>query len=238
MNQEQFSQKSIFLKKEELNKIITNDAYYKTFSKLDLKVRKIKDAEDYSSRIVLDTVNMTKHEKSRIEDSISLIEKKGIILQNIKIPGFDLNKFLEIPWKIGMTRGEFYENGMSHTRGEVIIFSRDILKGYSEKKLFLTLVHEKTHIYQRMYTKDVQKYLHAREFSILGRRRDDKMRNVRANPDIDEYIYKDSKGTELTARYIDNPILITDIEFSQKKLSQKSEHPYEFMALEIEKIFL
>jgi hypothetical protein len=238
-SEEKFSQKSIkvqFLKKIELDAIISKKMYYKTFSKIDLKVRNVKNIKEYISKITLETDNLTIPEKKRILHAILMIEKKTFLMKNIKFPGLDITKFIKIPWKVGITNGNSYENGISHTREGVIIFSRDVLSNYSENKLLLTLAHEKTHIYQRMYPDKIRTYLKARGFSSVCRRSHDKLLNLRANPDINEFMYADSKGIELSARYIKNPSRITDVKFSQSS-SQHSEHPYEFMALEIENIF-
>ena len=57
--------------------------------------------------------------------------------------------------------------------------------------------------------------------------------NIRANPDLDNWIYKDDNENIYSAIYKDNPSTIEDIEYFPVN-NQSYEHPYEKMAIEIE----
>jgi hypothetical protein len=62
---------------------------------------------------------------------------------------------------------------------------------------------------------------------IVSRRRDSEPL-IRANPDLDEYIYKDNDGEEMIYKYKSTmPKGINDI------VPNKNEHPFEKMAYEI-----
>jgi hypothetical protein len=50
-----------------------------------------------------------------------------IKLSKINIEGFDGNKCSKIKWKIGMISGNMYENGLPHTRDDVIIIPKSIM---------------------------------------------------------------------------------------------------------------
>ena len=58
--------------------------------------------------------------------------------------------------------------------------------------------------------------------------------NIRANPDLDNWIYQDLKGDIYEAIYNNNPSSIEDITYKPIN-NQSYEHPYEKMAIEIEK---
>jgi len=74
----------------------------------------------------------------------------------------------------------------------------------------------------------IQEYLIKNNFHISRIR--DNTTLIRANPDLDEYIYKDSDGIEMIANYSSEyPKEINDI--TLKNLSY--EHPFEKMAYEL-----
>jgi hypothetical protein len=89
------------------------------------------------------------------------------------------------------------------------------------------LIHEKIHIYQRKYKKDIKLYLKHNQFTPIYRRK-----NSRANPDLDSFTYYNKKnGRKYESNYrTSKPSSITDI------TNKRYEHPYEEMAYSIEKM--
>ena len=77
-------------------------------------------------------------------------------------------KALYIPWYICCTQGLSYENGVPHTRGNYIIISKEHIKNKDVNELANTLVHEKVHVYQKLYPDDVSKYLEKYNFLHSG----------------------------------------------------------------------
>jgi len=216
-----------FVDKETLIQMLINDNdnFYKYFFSNDYKVRNINNISEYNNRIISSVVNLNQDEKNKVIQCCNDIEDK-------KYSWFDNVKFNNIKWKIGTVSGTLYENGLPHTRNDVIIISKEYINKSSIKELTRTLLHEKVHIYQKLYPEDVDNFLDSYKFRKLKLR--DAQDNTRANPDIDQWIYVDgnNNNTVYKAEYNPNPISLHDTKLS----SQLYEHPFEKMAIEISNI--
>lgn len=219
-----------FINSNDLYNILKNDEdnYYKTFYKLDFKTRNINNIEEYINYIKKSVYDPNKEEKNKIKKCINNANSR---LQKLNFNWFDGNKAKELPWKIGCIQGKLYENGLPHTRGNIIILSKKDIDEYSEQKLTNTLIHEKVHIYQKLYKNDVEKYLNEYNFNIVKER--DEYDNIRSNPDLNNIIYKDNNNNIYKATYENNPKSIEDIVYSPIN-NQSYEHPFEYMAIFIE----
>jgi hypothetical protein len=220
----------IFIDSNELTEILTNDNdnYYKTFHKNDFISRKIKNIEDYSNLIKLSTSNFTEAEKNKIEKSLL---KVNSILKDLKLDWFDGSKANKIQWKIGCVKDKNYEHGLPHTRNDIIIISSEDVNKFSDDKLTKTFIHEKVHVYQKLYPNDIDIYLENNKFIKYKLR--DKNDNIRANPDLNNWIYKDNEGNIYKALYNENPSSVEDIQYLPIN-NQSYEHPFEKMAIQIE----
>jgi hypothetical protein len=223
--------KNVFLSKNQLETFLINDSdnYYKTFNDIDFRVRNIKSINDYiinikKSCIDIDTDNINKLIKyTKIADNN---------IKKIKIDGFDGMKCSNITWNIGLVSGSLYEAGLPHTRGtmkESIIVLPDTLLSIfnTQNSIVRTLIHEKIHIYQKMYPYDINKYLningyikHSKKTSFI---------NTRANPDLDEYIYMNKDKIIMKAVYKENASYISDVVIEPID-DYMYEHPLEYMA--------
>ena len=86
-----------------------------------------------------------------------------------------------------------------------------------------------------MFPEDVKKYIDAKGFKKV--RRVEKKDLIRANPDTDNYIYKNSLNEHLIGKYnSETPKNLLDALYSPTN-EQSSEHPYEHMAIEVEKMY-
>ena len=86
------------------------------------------------------------------------------------------DKLQRLPWIIAMSP-DGYEFGLPHTRGYVIMLGSVVDAD--------TLVHEKLHVYQKLYPKDFDVYLRNNGFSLS------KLRvPSAANPDSDGQVYE------------------------------------------------
>ena len=206
-----------------------NDNYFKSFYKLDYVSRNINNIEEYFNMIDKSIENFTYEEKDKIYKCIEIANNR---IKNISLEWFDGKKCLNIPWNIICVKGKLYENGLPHTRGNYIIISKKDINDFSIEKLTKTLIHEKVHIYQKIYKEDAEKYLIKHNFTKYKyRTNNDK---IRSNPDIDNWIYKDENGNIYSAKYVnDNPTSIENIEYKPYN-SQSYEHPFEKMAIYIE----
>ena len=136
---------------------------------------------------------------------------------------FYFNKYR---WKFALINN-VYEDGNPHTREDIIFLSPKIIN-YSDDTLIEILIHESIHIYQRYNKNEINNYLLLNNYSISRKRETEPL--IRANPDLDEYIYKDKNDIEMIYKYsCKNPININDL----IKSSNNNEHPFEVMAYEI-----
>ena len=219
-----------FLNKNELSNILIKDEdnYYKTFFSYDLYARNIKNINEYKSKIKDSVVNLSEKQKNKLIICCNIVDEK---LKNINFDGFDGVKASNITWKIGAIKGKSYENGLPHTRKYIIILPIEKINIKTNKQLCKLLCHEKVHVYQKKYKDDIDKYLKKNNISILKQREEKDM--VRANPDLDNYIYTNN-NIIYSAKYNSaKPSSIVDIEYNNDG-TQSSEHPFEKMAIDIE----
>ena len=115
---------------------------------------------------------------------------------------------------------DIYEEGFPHTRENIIFISPHIFNNLSDIKRIIK--HELIHIDQRYNKRNYKNY-------IISRKRNTEPL-IRANPDLDEFIYKDINNRELYYIYFsDKPKSINDI----IKINNLDEHPYEIEAYKL-----
>ena len=231
---EHYTNNIYFLNNNELNEILKKDQdnYFKSFFKNDFYARKINNIEEYYTNIKYSVSNFNKEEINKITTCLKNIDLK---LLKIDLLWFNGKKAYEIPWKIGCVTGKLYEHGLPHTRNDIIIISKENVNNYSMTKLMKTFIHEKVHIYQKIYKKDVEKYINLNNFIKIKERT--LADNIRANPDLDNWIYKDYNNNIYRAVYNENPSSVEDITYMPQN-AQSYEHPFEKMAIYIENNYI
>ena len=221
-----------FLNKNELSNMLIKDEdnYYKTFFNYDLYARNIQNIDEYKLKIKDSVVNLTEKQKNKLIICCNIVDEK---LKKINFDGFDGVKASNIMWKIGAIKGKSYENGLPHTRKYIIVLPIEKINLKTTEQLCKLLCHEKVHVYQKKYKEDIDKYLKKNDITILKKREEKDM--VRANPDLDNYIYTNNNNIIYSAKYNSaKPSSIVDIEYNNDG-TQSSEHPFEKMAIDIEK---
>jgi hypothetical protein len=231
------------------------DKYVQSMSKADLHARKVICQEAYRLNAYFAAMDFSDTEKNHLKEAAAAADaffqkysapsntnRIGAI-SNTFIAYFDSRRAKAIPWKF-MLVGDVYEEGLPHTRGEYILVAPSLLK-MDIKELTETLVHEKVHLYQRKY-KNEKTYLEAEKSDVfltdymvskMGftrvKRRADSACDFRANPDLDEWIYRDPKTQRdmILCYKSSQPTGIQDIIGNAK-----DEHPFEFIAYEIAKL--
>jgi len=231
---ENFNNNIYFLSSKELYNILKNDNdnYFKSFYNNDFYSRKIKNIDDYLINIQNSVSDLNNEEILKLTKCIENINLK---LLNIDLLWFNGKQAYNIPWKIGCIKGKLYEHGLPHTRDDIIILSKDNINDYSMKKLMKTLMHEKVHIYQKIHKDDVEKYIKMNNFIKIKERSSSD--NIRANPDLDNWIYKDANNNIYQAVYNNEPSSVEDITYLPIN-SQSYEHPFEKMAIFIENNYI
>ena len=222
-----------FLNKNDLSDILSKDEdnYYKTFFNYDLYARNIKNIDEYKLKIKDSVVNLTEKQKNKLIECCNIVDEK---IKKINFDGFNGLKASNIMWKIGAIKGKSYENGLPHTRKYIIVLPIEKINLKTTKQLCTLLCHEKVHVYQKKYKEYIDKYLKKNNISILKKREEKDM--VRANPDLDNYIYTNNNNIIYSAKYNSaKPSSIVDIKYNNDG-TQSSEHPFEKMAIDIENL--
>lgn len=203
------------------------DNYYKNFSNVDFKVRKVNNIHEYYENIKKSCIDIDNNNMNILNYCISIANNK---LKKYNCIGFDGVKCANLEWNIGLVKDKLYEEGYPHTRHNVIIIPINLLN--SKSQLINTLIHEKIHVYQKTYPEDIDKYLEANGFSKYKLRTELNEHYTRSNPDMDQWIYKNNKDEIMMTEYINNPNSIMDVKTTPINNS-KYEHPFEYMAYSI-----
>ena len=234
MKKESFSS-ILFLTKRNTEYILTRDRdnYFNRFFKKDLDVRHVKSIDEYKEKIKKSVCSFRQDERKKIEECVNYIIMKLQKISYSEIYHIDIKKFLNLPWKFGLLCNNEYENGLPHTREDVILLTRNHVENYSLKKLRVTILHEQVHVYQKKYTNLMINYLNDNQFKRIKCRSEEDL--IRANPDIDDYIYQDKNNNTYRAVYNDNAKSVEDITYYPID-NQKYEHPFEQMAIYFEKL--
>ena len=221
-----------FMKKEDTAKFILEDPDTYTFnlSPLDLHARQAASYQEYEEASARSASSFTSGEVFMLTKAA---KKADSIIEGIKLegcPSFAEN-LKKIPWIFAKTEGDTYEDGLPHTRLNVIFLSTVTLSRMSadEQDMVKTLIHEKIHIQQRLHPMETLALLKHRGYIQWKERYG--VPRIRANPDLDPWIYVDPKTKKAMAAYYtsDTPSSISDITLS----SVNYEHPYEAIAYEV-----
>jgi hypothetical protein len=191
------------------------DNYYSSLSLENLQLRNIEDKGIFLANIHNYLYTLTNREKIIVQNAIY---KAHNLLKNININGFNYSKLKNYKWIIGCSYGTKYEFGYPHTRNNIIILNYDNIY---EENLYKTLIHERIHIYQKLFPNDIQQYLQFNNFKKYIKQDSYHL----ANPDTDNYIYT------LNNQIYECRIYNNSLEYTNNNFHY--EHPYEFMAYTI-----
>ena len=176
----------IFLSDKETSKVITNTSdYFSRFNKYDLIARKVNSLNEYLDKISQVSINLTDDKKDIIIKCIEIIDNE--LIHQINENWINNNKLKQIKWKIGIINMDIYEAGLPHTRNDTIIIPYKQIK--FTKNFINTLLHEKLHVYQKMYPEDFNIYLQENNFEKYIKYINSNI-PYRSNPDTDDWIYK------------------------------------------------
>jgi len=201
---------------------ILNDTfndYYNNMDDNNIKLRRITDLNVFLNNLHKCFYNCNEYEKYILNNAIYIAHKK---LSTINCHGFYPYKLNNIPWKIGFSYMYDYEFGLPHTHSDIIILNKDNIY---EDDLVTILMHERIHVYQRLFPEDIEEYLLYNNFERIAK----KTEKDRVNPDTDEYIYSHN-GTIFECKIDNNKIKCT-------KNNSKYEHPFEYMAYTLSESF-
>lgn len=223
--------KYIFLTHAETEKFFKDDQddYLKKLTELDVRAQKSKSKADYQSKIIQSAIDFTIPQKSILLHAMKRADDK---LKNIVINGFDGKKAARMNWKIALTKGNVYEEGLPHTRLDTIFIS-DTLFSLSPKQIAKTMLHEKVHVYSRQFPNDMKVWNMSNGF--IPFRKWNTFKYARSNPDIDDWAYLSPNGKPMIVEYATSyPNSIHDVKYPDGH-SYKTEHPNEALAYQLER---
>ena len=247
------SSEPVFMSAKETAKFIMLDPdnYSHNLNIWDLIARHVALEIDYRRRSAAASLDFTDGQKKRILNAAKRVDKFFDTYRSnmshessyTNINGVDMNR---IPWVFALTKDTKYEDGLPHTRANIIFISTTIDE--TPENLFRILVHEKVHLYQRLYPQETKNYLTSLGYFQWKYRQG--VPRIRSNPDVDPWIYIDPKteAPMFSLYSSDKPTNICDTINTSTSPSSPSllttntyndsafEHPYEFMAYSIEKL--
>ncbi len=190
-----------------------SDDYVRKMTKVDLYARKAKNAKDYIDRIQQHALDFTETEKEMIQ----------IMAEDIDAA---FPHLAHTPWKLAKMHGSHYEDGMPHTRKDIIFVTDHVLQTPNLKN---TLLHEKVHVFQRLNPILMERYMAQEQYRKFKHRTEEPL--LRANPDLDDWIYIDPRSRKpMMALYSsETPSSISDVTLTNIAF----EHPYEAMAYQV-----
>lgn len=216
-----------------VDRIIKKSDYFDNLTKEDLIARHY-NGFNYRKYFISNIKDFSHDEKRKL---ILLTQEINEKIKKINIKNNkNINNYINIDWKIIKISNNI-ENGFPHTHGDIIILPEWILNSHI---LSDTLIHEKVHIYQRLYENDHDNLLASMGFNKINI--DNKLHLKQSNPDIkydyiynNTYTYKKYKSTKPT-KIMDAYDHAFDINNGEKKYNyfpnyiSQHDHPYEIVA--------
>ena len=215
-----------FLKKENVIDFLKkdNDNYINNFTIYDLKARKVNTKNEYITKITNCIKNFNKNQINIIKEACI---KADIFFNNYN----DLLKGKEIAklnWNFALSyyNNYEYEEGMPHTRNNIIFLSDKIIPNEINSNFVNTLIHEKIHIYQRYNPEIIETIINKLNFKKVNYLLDKK---IRSHPDLNKNTYIDNNNKKFGCYYkTENPKSIQDVNCLNNNVIY--EHQYEYIA--------
>ena len=215
-----------FMTKDQTYKFLHNDldGYIANLSPIDLYARKVNSSNTYRLRAANSALDFSNDLKMKL---VSAVKTSNRLLEKIRIEKINCSEIASMPWIFALTDSNLYEDGLPHTRANVIFISSTM--DQSHNNLVKTLIHEKIHIYQRAHPDEISFYLESKGY--IKSKHGQGIPYIRSNPDLDGWIYYSPVTKKEMAAYYssDEPSSITDITLTDPSF----EHPYELMAYTI-----
>lgn len=211
-----------------------NDDYCKNMTIQDIRARHCTDYKEYIKKVVKEHNESNK--ELNIKDYIILLLaciRVDLFFSNLDHKLIPKDNYIhKILWKLAFIKSNSYEDKYPHTRQDIIFIHIDILKSINNSKKYYDfvalLIHEKIHIYQRYNNIKIDNLLS----NLNIERKYPRMyfRLIRANPDLNNWIYIDENKKLMMSIYNSGyPKSINDI-----TTKTEYEHPYEMISYVIE----
>jgi hypothetical protein len=183
-----------YLTFDEFMSITNSSEYFNNMNSYDLQVRKSNNKNEYFKKYQSGYQTFTTEQKNILLNIVNIIENKI----------FKYNNFKNIKW-VFVKIDTNLENSFPHTIENVIVLSNKFFYSSTSSQIN-TIIHEKVHIYQRMYPEYIDILYKQWGFDKIGIDIDiDYNRN---NPDI-KYYYSYNNNL-LIQLYTNNPSELYD----------------------------
>jgi hypothetical protein len=178
-----------YLTFDEFATITNSSEYFNNMNNYDLQVRKSKNKNEYFNKYQSGYQTFTMIQKNILLNIVNIIEKKI----------YKYNNFKNIKWVFVKIDTDL-ENSYPHTIENVIVLSNKFFYSSTSSQIN-TIIHEKIHIYQRMYPE----YIHIlyKNWGFNKVEVDINIDYNRNNPDI-KYYYSYNNNL-LIQLYTNNP---------------------------------
>jgi hypothetical protein len=225
-----------FLTREETRRFLLGDfdQYVRSLTEYDLAARRSTTFDEYRSAAAEASVDFGAEDKRMLSLAAQMADRFFLSLDGPKrVPGLEPHIVSALPWTFAKTVGKAYEDGLPHTRTEIIFLTNAHVNTQTDLTILTRLlIHEKIHVYQRYYPKHIEEYLTSINCQPHSERRVHPF--VRANPDVNKWVYVCADAPALTMyEYAGpRPARISDI-----KHASQMEHPYEDMAYTVSALY-
>lgn len=210
--------------KQHLADVIMSQGYFDRLDKTNLKVRGCTlDGRSCMEKYLHGVREPTPAEKDLLEIYTGRIDAR-------MSPESRLRK---IPWRV-LFFDDKSEGGFPHTHGDCIMLPYKFLTKHEHEEqehVIDTLLHEKVHVYQRMFPFDfLDLYLRYWGFGVLGLA-SQRIPGIRSNPDTNDVLFADSSGVMISPAFKKLPTGLGDIVDTR-------DHPNEMAAYMLPRIII
>jgi len=207
------------------------DGYFAQLNQADLSARRSTSINQTILQSCMVTSDFTIWERLKLLHCCRLADIFFLRLQS-QFPSIDMKQISDIPWILAKTNGTNYEEGLPHTRDNIIFVSNHTL---ASDILVQILVHEKVHIFERLYPTKMKEWMYQQGFQVVNV--NSQMPTIRSNPDSDGKVYKDKHGVMMASLYTSSaPKCLRDVKTTGKGCPA-NEHPNESLAYYIDNIY-
>lgn len=196
---------------------IERTGYFDGFNNIDIRVRGCESLDQCKARYFHGI------RAPKLAESIQLGKLSKIVDKHLIDKGYMVMAH-RVPWNF-MFFDPVCEAGFPHTHGSLIFLPYGFL-GRDKDWILNTLLHEKVHVYQRMFPlQTTSLYLDYWKMEILGVQSSLHASNgmERSNPDANRVRFIDGQGKPIGSDYIDEARTLADIR-------DPRDHPNEMMA--------
>jgi len=207
------------------------DGYIQNMTHYDVLAMKSKTKEEYLEKSCQDADDFTEDEKKFLIKVCNKVDN-FIRYKMKKIPYINNKKLADMKWILSKTRGDWYEGGYPHTRLDMIFINTQVI---NFRQLERTMIHEKIHVYERMFPHDMERWIKFMGYKPY--KRFNEYKYARANPDLDGWVYIDPLGNETLALFnTETPKGIDDSDYPGG-MNYMAEHPNETLAYYVDHLY-